>query len=339
MIAPLKNSESTMDRRSLMLHRWQCGASEAELATEFDCSETTVRRELNLARATHLLDHRPEYIDSDEFHRPNAEQKILTEPPMTSRAPRFPEGSQKLPAYLRSLYRLPLLSAEEEQFWFRRMNFLKFKANQLIDELNADRPRKRDLDAIEKLLSDATEARNLLVRHNLRLVASIAKKNVKDPAELFERISEGNAALMRSVEKFDYSRGFKLSTYATWAIRKALAGRYRKLATRRDRFPPTAPELLDGCVSERGIPSLMERESELMNRQIYELVEQLDSRDRDVLAMRFGLDDTPARTLHDVGEQIGVSKERVRQIEQRALQRLRRLAINQAPDLAESLMA
>lgn len=339
MIAPIEDLEPAIDRRSLLLNRWRNGAAEAELAAEFQCSEATVRREINQARALRLLDNRPEFIDSDEFHQPNAEAKILTAPPETSRAPRFPEGSQKLPAYLRSLYRLPLLSAEEERFWFRRMNFLKFKANQLLDQVDPARPRKRDLNRIERLIAEATEARNLLVRHNLRLVASIAKKNVKDPAELFERISEGNAALMRSVEKFDYSRGFKLSTYATWAIRKALAGRYRKLATRRDRFPPTAPELLDGCVSERGIPSQMERESEMVNSQIQELIRQLDSRDRDVLSMRFGLDDMPARTLHDVGEEIGVSKERVRQIEQRALQRLRRLAINQAPDLAESLMA
>lgn len=324
------------ERRRRMYELWRDGHSVRSLADQFGCSATTVQRAINQGRLAALRETPIEYIDNDDFRRPDCNSVILGEPPsdvVDAPRPTVPKG---IPAYLKALYRQPLLTADQERYWFRRMNYLKYVANDRLASVRSKQPRTADLDEIDELLAQAVEARNLLVRRNLRLVAAIARKYAGDNDDFFDLISEGNAALLRSVEKFDYGRGFKLSTYATWAIRKALAGRWRRVMRHADRFTTTAPEALDTCESMRSVPSLVEQEQRIRSEELRSLVKQLDRRDRIVLNRRFGLArDGECETLQQIGQRIGVSKERVRQIEQRALQRLRQLALRQQPHLLD----
>ena len=103
------------------------------------------------------------------------------------------------------------------------MNYLKFKAAKLRDKLDKTRPQVRGMDAIEELLDRAVEIKNFLIRSNLRLVVSIAKRHIKPTSNFFEMVSDGNMSLIRAIEKFDYTKGNKFSTYATWAIMKNFA--------------------------------------------------------------------------------------------------------------------
>src|SRR5262249_20060827 len=123
-----------------------------------------------------------------------------------------------LPPYLASLYDAPLLSREQEIHLFRKMNYQKYRASKLRESLDPTRAKAADLDEIERLQKEALDAKNQIIRANLRLVVSIAKKHVGSSNDFFELVSDGNMSLIRAVEKFDQARGFKFSTYASWAI-------------------------------------------------------------------------------------------------------------------------
>src|SRR5579872_3959553 len=124
-----------------------------------------------------------------------------------------------LPAYLAGLYEVPLLSAAAERHYFRKMNYLKHRAARLRKGLKVTRVTVAELDRLEDLLRQADEVKNLLIRSNLRLVVSVVRKFARPDVDFSELVSEGNLSLMRAIENFDFSRGFKFSTYGVWALR------------------------------------------------------------------------------------------------------------------------
>ena len=255
-------------------------------------------------------------------------------------------------SYLFEIGRIPLLTGEEEVILAKR---------------------------IEK---GDEEAAQLLITANLRLVVSIAKKYSKSNLELLDLIQEGNIGLMRAVEKFDYKKGFKFSTYATWWIRQAITraiadqartirvpvhmietiNKYNKisntLATRLGR-PATDEEVakemdvpveriaeirkinqnptsLSTPIGEEKDSKLQDlipddwsqspdeyATSEYLKNQLREILDGLQDRERRVLALRFGLEDGVSRTLEEVGKEFGVTRERIRQIEAKALKKLK----------------
>ncbi len=254
--------------------------------------------------------------------------------------------------YLKEIGRVPLLTAEEEVELAKRME-----------------------------MGDK-EAKQRLIESNLRLVVSIAKRYVGRGMLLLDLIQEGNMGLIKAVEKFDYRKGYKLSTYATWWIRQAIT---RSIAdqARTIRIPvhmvetinklvrtsrqllqelgrePTAEEIAEemGLTPERvreiqkiaqepvslETPIGEEEDSHLgdfiedvdalapaeaasfvmLKEQIEEVLDTLNEREQRVLRLRFGLDDGKARTLEEVGREFGVTRERIRQIEAKALRKLR----------------
>jgi RNA polymerase primary sigma factor/RNA polymerase sigma factor len=238
-----------------------------------------------------------------------------------TRKPRRPTG---LPPYLASLYEMPLLTREQEQHLFRKYNYLKYMAAKLRKELEPEQPKAALMDEIEELYEQIVETKNQIAKANLRLVVSIAKRHVTPDQNFFELVSDGNVSLLRAVEKFDYARGNKFSTYASWAIMKNFArtipGEYRQ----RDRFRTSYDELFAATEEERGNPMVDERAQSDRLEKIQRILQRLDEREQQIIIGRFGLDHSrEPLTLKEVGAEMGVTKERIRQIEARALNKLR----------------
>ncbi|MBI3468417.1 MAG: sigma-70 family RNA polymerase sigma factor [Planctomycetes bacterium] len=275
------------------------------------------------------LDH----VSSKEFDEPDA-ASILGPMPESASVARKPRLPADLPPYLASLYEVPLLSGEQELYLFRKYNFLKYRASRLRAELNPARPKSRLLDEIEQLHAQAVETKNQIVRANLRLVVSIAKKYTAEHDTLFDLISDGNMSLFRAVERFDYTLGFKFSTYASWSIKKNYAREYTARARYSDRFRTSLDEPLQGTPDSRSDAHQQERLQERRELQVDKVLGCLDEREREIIKRRFGLHDREqAQTLQEVGDDLGVSKERIRQIEARALAKLRGAAAAELSDV------
>ena len=270
--------------------------------------------------------------------------------------------------YLREIGRVPLLSAEEEVKLAQRMERGK------AERLKAS-PSRRIVD-------DGEEAQRRLTEANLRLVVSVAKKYIGRGMSLLDLIQEGNIGLIRAVEKFDYTKGYKFSTYATWWIRQAITRAIADQA-RTIRIPvhmvetinrlirisrrllqdlgrePTSEEIAEQMeISAEKVREIIKVSQEpvsletpigeeddshlgdfiedhtalapaeaashqLLKEQVEDVLDSLTERERKVLQLRFGLDDGRSRTLEEVGKEFHVTRERIRQIEAKALRKLR----------------
>lgn len=282
--------------------------------------------------------------------------------------------------YLKEAGRVPLLTAEEEVALAKRMEAGKFAEDQIKEygsDLSAD-----DIAELEALIEDAKNAQEYLVRANSRLVISVAKKYIGRGVHFLDLIQEGNIGLIRAARKFEYQRGHKFSTYATWWIRQAVSravadqgrtirvpvhmgdqiNRLRRLSMRLTQElgrEPTTVELADAMettpdkisnlmeISRRPIsletPIDEDADSEfgdfiedksspepteivtqnLLREHLAQVLDRLPNREAHILQLRYGLLDGETHTLEEVGRQIGVTRERVRQLEAQALNRLR----------------
>jgi RNA polymerase primary sigma factor len=255
------------------------------------------------------------------------EDRILAPPPESEepvKKSRLPSG---LPPYLASLYEVPLLTRKQEAHLFRKMNYLKYKANRLRGKLDSAQPKRSLMDQIERLYDEAVSTKNQIIRANLRLVVSIAKRHVGPTQNFFELVSDGNMSLMRAAEKFDYARGNKFSTYASWAIMKNFARTIPDDHRYHDRFRTSQAEMFTTAQDERS--DQIEQETAQVQResQVQRILDRLDDREQKIIVRRFGLRrGQEPLTLKQVGAELGVTKERIRQIEARALSKLRKAA-------------
>ena len=306
------------------------GASVEALARQFCQTRTGIRGIINEVHAARIVELPLDYIDNEQFLCLSTEKKereILGPPPendLPTKKPRLPSG---LPAYMASLYEVPLLTRNQESHLFRKMNYLKHQASKLRETLDVDRPNRRLMDQIEGLFEESVATKNQIISANLRLVVSIAKRYVGPAEDFFELVSDGNLSLLRAVEKFDVSRGNRFSTYATWAIMKNFARSIPAVLRHRDRFSTSHSELFNTTEDSRADPH--EQESAQLRREshVKEILSCLDERELQIVAGRFGLTrGQEPLTLKQVGAAIGVSKERVRQIQTRAMGKLRQAA-------------
>lgn len=233
-----------------------------------------------------------------------------------------------LPAHLMRMCKTPILAATEERALFKRMNYLKFEANRIQASLDEDAPSAEKLDEMEDVLERVERIRNHIVQANVRLVMSIAKRFADATNSFDEMLSEGISSLMNAVEKFDYDRGFRFSTYATTSVQRDL---YRLVAgnhQRRTRFVSATDEVFATCADEETLDAPQETTASQAYGALTEMLGQLDDRERLILRARFGFDTEGGQkaTYTSLGKQLGISKERVRQLAERAIGKLRNIA-------------
>lgn len=281
-------------------------------------------------RAARILELPLECMYNNEFDQPRAERTILASTSSLG-PPRKPQRPPRaLPSYLAALYETPLLSREQERQLFRKYNYLKYTAELLRRQLDVARPNVGLMNRIERCYNDAIETKNQIIQANLRLVVPLARKRTVSANQFFDLVSDGNMSLFRAVEKFDYSLGNKFSTYATWAITRNFASTIHKTFQQQGRFHTGHDEMLAAKPDLRGNRITAEAEQTVREGHVNRILRYLDEREQEIIIRRFGLESgKEPKTLKEIGADLGVSKERIRQLQERAMNKLRLAASNE----------
>jgi RNA polymerase sigma factor (sigma-70 family) len=318
--APKEISEQ---ERGEMVTAYRRGTPIAELASRACRSSAAVYRVILEERLAQLSRRKVSFIDDPLYHQEEAEsviEQIVSQeglpPERKGEETRIPRD---LPAYLQDLYRTPLLSPGRERALFLKLNFRKYQFVTARRKIEPQFARARDLNVLENLRRRVSEVKNQIVKANLRLVVSVARKHLRPGLSLMELISDGNLTIVRAVDSFDCHKGNRFSTYATFALMKGFARSIPQMQAR-GRDAIHADGLLES-VPDRGHSRLS---AQIADRdEVQHLLSQLEKRERDVIAAHYGLAEGQPATYEQVGSRMGLSKQRVRQIEQTALAKLR----------------
>jgi RNA polymerase primary sigma factor len=308
--------------------QWRRGVSIEILSQQHGRSKGSIKRAINEIRARRILGQKLEYVFDKGFDDPATAATIRSALPLegTGRAVVRSSAPAGLPAYLAELYDSPLLTREQEVHLFRKMNYLKYCASRVRQALDPACATDEVLEELERLQKEALDVKNQIIRANLRLVVSIAKKHMGRSSELFELVSDGNISLIRAVEKFDVSRGFRFSTYASWAILRNFSRALADEQRRRNRFVTGKSAVLEDAADHRADEWEHETDRRRDQKTVRAMLEKLDPRERRILVGRYGIGGATELNLPQLGMELGISKERVRQLEWRAHEKLRKSA-------------
>ncbi len=317
-------------------HALQEGTSVDTIAKQFNRTRSSVYRVANEVKAERLVAQPVDYMYNAEFDDVALEAMIVGPMPQEDE---FNEkvNSMRPPkdvdAHMAYLYEKPLLTREQEAHLFRKMNFLKHKLHKLREKLDPTRARVQDIQRVDALQQQIKTVRDLLIECNQRLVHSLATKHMQIGQNLDELKSDANISVMRAVEKFDYSRGNKFSTYATWAVMKNFARSIPDENTRRQRYMTGAEDVFDARHDVRTDEHELLAVADAAKERVNSLLGHLDTRTREVIKMRTGLAGGGQMTLEQIGQHFGITKERVRQINVRGMKQLREWAAEQKVEL------
>jgi RNA polymerase primary sigma factor len=331
-----------------------------------------------------ITDEAEDSLDEPEEDEPS--EKAEHHEVHLSEGPNLGSLSDPVRMYLKEIGKVPLLTAAQEVSLARRIEAGCDAAAALEGDLDLPEEEVQSLKALE---ADGLEARKRLAEANLRLVVSIAKRYVGRGLLFLDLIQEGNLGLIRGVEKYDYTRGFKFSTYATWWIRQAVTraiadqartiripvhmvenmnrlARVQMRLLQEKGYEPTPEDLADemdmpaekirtiirisqvpvsleaptgkeedGTLSDfiqdkKAIVPADAAAFTLLQEQLENVLDDLTLREKRIIQLRFGLLDGSPRTLEEVGNVFGVTRERIRQIEAKALARLSKPTVSGA---------
>lgn len=272
-----------------------------------------------------------DFIRHPSFSRAGIERQILAPEPRTDAAQtdscgaELSEIGQQSPAYITQLYGTALLTGEQERHLFRQMNFLLYRASRQRRKLNVAAPSRSLIVSIQQDLQHANLVKARIIQANLRLVVSIAKKFVNPANSLEELISDGNLALIRAVEKFNFALGNRFSTYATYAIQRNYFRMVSRGRRQRERFLSDEDRLavIPQEVNEQPVDGASLSQ---LQKSFGSLLQKLNPRERKIIERRFGFHDQEPKTFKELGHELGVCKERIRQIQTRAMEKLRQFA-------------
>ena len=299
------------------------------IAKRFGRTRSSMYRVINEVRATELIRQPVDYIYNAEFDDPSRARDMLADMPGLNEFEGKRSGKtppKDVPAHMAHLYEWPLLNKEQEQHMFRKMNFLKHQLHRFQSSLDTSKAKVSDMMRVEELKEGIKDCRDLLISCNQRLVYSQAKQKLALGESIDDLVSDGNMSLMRAVEKFDYSRGNKFSTYATWAIMKNFARSIPDSKTHKQRYMTGHDELFEAKADVRTDEQEVLAAADAARARVNRLLDHLDARTREVIRMRTGLDGSEEMTLEQIGQHFGITKERVRQINVRGMKQLREWA-------------
>ena len=374
LVAHAKKRNNVLENNEISDHFAELSLNEDQMERVFDVLE---QKNIDILKISDDMDDMPEdeeamMADEEEVDMENLDISV-------------PDGisiEDPVRMYLKEIGKVPLLTAEEEIMLAKKMEKGMKADKQLNDPKKKAKLAREKVRELRKASREGNDARQRLAEANLRLVVSIAKRYVGRGMLFLDLIQEGNLGLIKAVEKFDFRKGFKFSTYATWWIRQAITRAIADQA-RTIRIPvhmvetinklirvsrqllqelgrePTPEEIAEQMnmpvervreilkISQEPVsletPIGEEEDSHLgdfiqddnvpvpsdaaaftlLKEQLVEVLRTLTDREQKVLRLRFGLDDGRARTLEEVGREFNVTRERIRQIEAKALRKLR----------------
>ena len=268
-----------------------------------------------------------EFIDNGEFADSKADASILGDKlfgtnfeAAVAKASRTPE----LPVHLARLCETKLLKPDEERELFQRMNYLRYRAEKARSIAISRKSSTMSVIQVLGLSKAADWYRDAIVKANMRLVISIVKKFVNENNSFDDLLSDGIVALMRAVDKFDFDRGFRFSTYATQVVRR---NAYRNVMQRQKERLQVSNSVHDPSIDisdELRQPSMSEERWHDLRSRLALMLQNLDRREKLIIRARFSLGGhRNVKTLQRLADRLGVSKERVRQLEKRSLDKLR----------------